>query len=377
MGQQKTRNVVVILFAVASFTVVIAGVSAALVRAGVESGAVGIGFGLMLSNRTEKLVASPRSRYDRIIVLGDSTVSEYPRGRSVPDSLRKLLRKKASRVIEVISLAIPGMSGLEYYAFADRIAATRPDQVVIPINLASLSVHWRSEFDRVESLGWIPPSRLPDLLTRPFYAWNLTFDRTLMYMGIVGLELSKSWQRYGEEQVRAVHGLHRLRRALLEPNLRTLPDGLPFYRLPFHTEIDNRPNRLHVESIYGEAFAGAEPDHPVVQMLAGALEIYQRAGIHVLAYVVPMNVEHFERIGFDTRTGTQKTIETLRNMVESRGGTFLDLHRFFPDMAFKDLGGHFLQEEGFDGAALLSARLVPELLRDDLGRGQSPTGLTE
>jgi hypothetical protein len=64
MGQQKTRNVVVILFAVASFTVVIAGVSAAFVRAGVESGAVGIGFGLMLSNRTEKLVASPRSRYD-------------------------------------------------------------------------------------------------------------------------------------------------------------------------------------------------------------------------------------------------------------------------------------------------------------------------
>jgi hypothetical protein len=73
----------------------------------------------------------------------------------VPDSLRKLLRKKASRVIEVISLAMPGMSGLEYYAFADRIAATRLAQVVAPINLASLSVHWRSGFDQVESVGWI------------------------------------------------------------------------------------------------------------------------------------------------------------------------------------------------------------------------------
>ena len=78
MGQQKARNAVVILFAVASFTVVIAGVSAALVRAGVESGAVGIGFGLMLSNRTEKLVASPRSRYDRIFVLpGANTAPEH------------------------------------------------------------------------------------------------------------------------------------------------------------------------------------------------------------------------------------------------------------------------------------------------------------
>lgn len=377
MGQQKTRNVIVTLFAVASFTVGIAGISAALVSAGVESGSVGIIFGRTLSNRTDKLVASPRSRYDRIIFLGDSTVSEYPPGKSVPASLRRLLRKKASRATEVISLAMPGMSGLEYYAFADRIAATHPDQVVMPINLASLSVHWRGEFDQVESVGWILPSRLPDLLTRPFHTWNLTFDRILMYMGIVGLDLSKSWQRYGEEQIRAVHGLHRLRSALLEPNRRILADGLPFYRLPFHTEIDNRPNRLYVESRYGEAFAGAEPDHPVVQMLAGALEIYQSAGIQVLAYVVPMNVEHFDRIGFDTRTGTQKTIETLRGVVESRGGRFLDLHRFFPDTAFKDIAGHFLQEEGFDGAMLLSARLVPVLLRDELGRTPSPTSQTD
>ena len=372
MGQQKTRSVVVILVAFASFTATIAVISAALVSAGVESGSVGIGFGVMLSKRTEKLVAFSRSRYERIIVLGDSTVSEYPRGRSVPDNLRKLLQSESSRVIEVIALAMPGMSGFEYYAFADRIAATDPDQVVVPINLASLSVHWRSEFDRVESVGWIPPSRLPDLLTRPFQAWSLTFDRILMYMGIVGLEISESWQRYGEEQVRALHGLHRLRRSLLRPNPRTLADGLPFYRLPFHAEIDNRSNRLHVESMYGEALAGAEPTHPVVQMLAGALEIYQSAGIRVLAYAVPMNVEHFERIGFDTRTGTQKTIETLRGVVESTGGTFLDLHRFFPDMAFKDLGGHFLQKEGFDGSMLLSARLIPELLRDTLPTRTKP-----
>jgi hypothetical protein len=152
---------------------------------------------------------------------------------------------------------------------------------------------------------------------------------------------------------------------------------LPFLRLPYHTEIDNRPNRLHVESIYGEAFAGVEPDHPVVQMLAGALEIYQSAGIDVVAYVVPMNVEHFDRIGFDTRSGIQETIETLRGVVETRGGTFLDLHRFFPDMAFRDIAGHFLQEEGFDGAMLLSARLVPELLRGELGRTQSPTSQTD
>jgi hypothetical protein len=96
--------------------------------------------------------------------------------------------------------------------------------------------------------------------------------------------------------------------------------------------------------------SGAASEHLVVQMLAGALEIYQSGRYPRAAYAVPMNVEHFEEVGFDTRTGTRHSIEMLRDLVESRGGTFLDLHRLFPDKAFKDLGGHFLQEEGFDGA---------------------------
>jgi hypothetical protein len=373
MGQQKTRSILVLVCAIASFVVCFGGTAAGLRSSGVESGSVGIGFGIMLEKRTEKLMASPRSRFERIVVLGDSTVIEYPRGRTVPDNLRSVLGQQALRTIEVIALALAGMSGPEYYAFADRIVATHPDQIVVPINLASFSLHWRSEFDRLESIGWIPARRLPDLLTRPFHVWNLTFDRILLYMGIVRLDLSGSWQRYGAEQIRALHGLQRLRRSLLAPNRRTLDDGLPIYRLPFHTEYDNRPNRMHVESIYGEALAGVEADHPVVQMIAGALEIYQRAGVRVLAYAVPMNVEHFERTGIDTRNGTQRTIETLRGVVEKTGGTFLDLHRFFPDMAFKDLGGHFLQEEGFDGALLLSEALVPELLREGpRGAGISP-----
>lgn len=118
--------------------------------------------------------------------------------------------------------------------------------------------------------------------------------------------------------------------------------------------------------------AGIASDHPAVRMLAGALEIYESAGIRVLAYSIPINIEHFEGIGFETRTGTRKTIEMLRDLVESRSGTFLDLHRLFPDKAFKDIGGHFLQEEGFDGAMLLARELAPELLRHYPRRARVP-----
>lgn len=377
MGQRKTRSVIIILCAIVSCAATVGGIITALTIAEVEDGAVGIGVGIILEMHAANLEASQHVVAERIVVLGDSTVVDYPFGRTVPDSLRRVLRSRASRRTLVIPLAAPGMSASEYYAFADLIAANRPDQVVFPINLASLSSRWRSGFNRRESIGWIPTSRLPDLLTRPFHSLNLTFDRILLYMGIVGLGLQESWQYYGKEQVRAVHGIHRLRRTLHQLNPRIMFDGLPGIRLPYQTGNRNRSNRQYVDALYGGAMAGVTPDHPVVQMLAGALEIYQSAGIHVLAYSVPMNVEHFEEIGFDTRTGTKKTIEMLRDLVESRGGTFLDLHRLFPDKAFKDIGGHFLQEEGFDSAMLLAKELAPELLQRFPRPALVPAGQTE
>lgn len=364
MGQRKIRSVVVILCAVASFAVTLGGISAGLEAAGVESGSVGIGFGMILEVRAERLAVTRILSNERIIVLGDSTVVDYPAGQSVPDHLRRLLNTGGTKRFEVIPLAEAGMASPEYYAFADRIAEMRPDQIVVPINLASLSESWRhSEFNRIESVGWLHLYRLPDLLTRPFHAWNLTLDRILLYMGIVGLDLTDEWRLYGMEQVRALHGIGLVRAALTQSDMFTLSDGLPFLGLPFHPEIENRPTRRYVEEFYGVALEGAEADQFAIQMLEGALEIFQRAGIPVLAYAIPMDVEHFEKVGLDTRTGTRKTIQLLRSVVEDRGGTFIDLHRLFPDMAFKDLGGHFHQDEDFDGAYLLAKELVPELLR--------------
>jgi hypothetical protein len=377
MGQRKTRSIIIILCAVVSFAVTVGGIRAVLVAAEVEGGAVGIGIGRVLELHAANLEAAQRVVAERIVVLGDSTVIDYPRGRTVPDNLRRVLRNSTSQKTLVIPLAVPGIGALEYYAFADRIVAEQSHQVVLPINLASLSGPWRNDFNRTESSGWIPLRRHPHLMTRPFHSLGLTFDRVLFYMGIVGAGFQETWQHFGEEQVRAVHGIHQLRRVLHQFNPRLMHDGLPGFRLPYQAGNRNRSNRHYVDALYGAALSGAEVDHPVVQMLAGALEVYQSAGIHVLAYAVPMNVEHFEEIGFDTRTGTRQTIEMLRNLVESRGGTFLDLHRLFPDNAFKDLGGHFLQEEGFDGALLLARELAPDLLRHLPRRALVPAGQTE
>lgn len=377
MGQRKTRSVIIILSAVLSFAATVGIVVASLRAAEIESGLTGIGVGLILDLHSENLVASQHFPGERIVVLGDSTVIDYPYERAVPDNMRRLLRGRAPRKTLVIPIAAPGMSAPEYYAFADLIVANRADQVVFPINLASFSNRWRSGFNRRESIGWMPMHRLPDLLTRPFHAMNLTLDRILFYMGIVGFGLEDGWQYLGEEQVRAVHGIQHVRRTIHQFNPRMMNDGLPSFRLPFQKGNPNRSNRHYVEALYGGAMDGIPSSHPVAQMLAGALEIYQDAGVRVLAYSVPMNVEHFEKIGFETREGTLKTNEMLRELVESRGGTFLDLHRLFPDKAFKDLGGHFLQEKGFDGAMLLARELAPELLRGYRQRGRARASVRE
>lgn len=123
-----------------------------------------VGVGIILERHLEKLVATEHFIGERIVVLGDSTVVDYPYLRTVPDNLRRLIRLaryKTSRRTEGVTIGAPGMSALEYYAFADRIVASRPDQVVFPINLASFSNRWRSGFDRRESIGWIPPVGFP------------------------------------------------------------------------------------------------------------------------------------------------------------------------------------------------------------------------
>ena len=362
MGQRKTRSAIVLLCAAASFAAIVVGIPAALVAFGVKTGAVGIGVGMVLELRNQNLAASHRLVADRIVVLGDSTVVDYPPGRSVPDNLRRLMARDAPRMTLVIPIASPGISAPEYYAFADRIVANRPDQVVVAINLATLSPRWRVQTKRMESIGWMPLHRLPDLLSRPIHAFDLTLDRILLYMGIVDLDLERIWQRYSEEQIRALHGIQRARRALHQPYPLLLPDGLPRGRLPYFAGDRNRSNRGFVEAIYGDALKGASPEHPVIQMIDGALAIFQEAGVRVVAYAIPMNVEHFERLGLETRSGTEKTIASLREVVTRRGGTFLDLHRLFPDKVFKDLGGHFLQDDGFDGALIIAERLSRELL---------------
>ena len=111
--------------------------------------------------------------------LGDSMVVSYPPGRTVPSRLEQAveqLRGPRPRV-KVVSLAAPGMGPFDYYFVANLVARAKPEQVILPFNLATLSVPWRGTFSRPELGGWLDPSQVTEALQLPLEWVGLTTDR--------------------------------------------------------------------------------------------------------------------------------------------------------------------------------------------------------
>jgi hypothetical protein len=101
--------------------------------------------------------------------------------------------------------------------------------------------------------------------------------------------------------------------------------------------------------------------------MAAAVRSFAKAGVPVVVYVVPANLEHFERLGVLDEAGLQVTLAHLRRAVEGAGGTLLDLHALLPDAGFRDAGGHFEFEAPLDGPLLVAERLAP-IIREQAAR---------
>jgi hypothetical protein len=356
---QRIRAMIALVCAMFAFSATVAGTIGALEASGLESGDIGLSFTSVLNTlRIDKLSAGGKS----IGFLGDSTVVSYPEGEKLPDRLREVLAERHKRKVSVFNLAIPGMSSWDFYVLADKVVRSRPDMLIVAINLASFSPSWRTRFGRGDIVGSVSPSRLPDLHSRPYHVWGLTLDRVLLYLAVEQLGASGTWEIFVSEQVRASHGLDALRRGLSSAN-RKSGSGLP--RTPSSRLKGNnaRFNATMTREMYADALAGIESAHPVARMLDGALAVFHEAEIEILAYVVPMNLEHLENVGIEVGSGLEQSIDNLREIVRGYGGRFIDLHAIFDDSEFRDPPGHFAQTGDFDGPTLVARLLAPNALR--------------
>ena len=80
----------------------------------------------------------------------------------------------------------------------------------------------------------------------------------------------------------------------------------------------------------------------MLSILGAAVSAFQRAGIPVLVYLRPLNVEHMRAIGVLDEAALARSIGQLEAVVRQNAGEFADFHDLLPDdEAFTDSGGHY------------------------------------
>jgi hypothetical protein len=349
---------------------------------GVEKVEVGLD---VIDSLTEALpelaLGNARGSWD-VAFLGDSMVVSYPPGRTVPARLEQAIEQTRGPrpLVEVVSVAAPGMGPFDYYFIADLIAEAKPDQVILPFNLAALSNPWRGTFSRPELSGWLSPARLPAALSLPLEWVGLTTDRMLVYVAIVQSGAAEPWHALIRQQARLGRALT-IAASRLDKQFRStavLNFGTARFRyadekniidaIPSSPGVRGKRKRLTAFGLrqrFGPALDGIDPDNPVVRVLAAAVARFQQDGIPVLVYANPTNTANLQEAGVLDEQGLARTLDVIATAVRAAGGEFVDLHRLLPDEGFRDAAGHFnVRAHAPDGPEMLGQALVPFVIEE-------------
>lgn len=318
-------------------------------------------------------LAAPAEHPDqhRVAFLGDSMVVGYRAGQTVPERLQTILdRGPVAGRFHVEAVAAPGMGPFDFYFIADRVAAVSPDQVILPVNLTAFSKSWRETFSRPQLAGFLPPRRLPQALSLPMDWIGLTADRVLGYFTVVQLGGAESWAELSRKQVRVGTARSSLSRRVGDrwgggAEAQLAEETLRYFKERFRVAGGERLSAEALLERYEAVLRGVDPDDPTLRLLTATLEIFAQAGIDVLVYANPTNVEHIERVGASNPQALARSLAEIERTVTAAGARWIDLHDLVGDDGFRDGAGHLsIGTEGTDGALLLVRSLVPPLVQD-------------
>lgn len=351
---------------------------------GVENVDVGMDVIDVVQEALPGLAHEEAARTWDVAFLGDSMVVSYPPGRTVPERLEEAVRKsRGSRSrVEVLSFAAPGMGPFDYYLIADEVAAGAPDQVILPLNLASLSDPWRGTFSRPELAGWLSPARIPGALLLPLEWIGLTTDRMLLYIAFVRTGAAPFWHALVRQQARLGRARTLVAAGLEKRFGQTTLFRFGMARLGYSNSRNlvkagkkKRLTTFGLRQRYGPALDGIAADDPSVRVLASTVRRFGNDGIRVLVYTNPVNIANMEDGGVFDEKGLAKTLDAIAKAVRQAGGEFADFHRLLPDNAFRDAAGHFnVRGQAPDGPKLLGEALAPLVFKEANAFGRRRAG---
>jgi hypothetical protein len=345
----------------------------ALDRAGVEYKAVALDLMAQLSIRLALISETIFDGDHQLLFVGDSLAMDMlPPNTSIPIRLRQRLAERGDGrpEFDVGNITASGLSIFSHYFLSDRLIALHPDQIVLAVNLAAFSRRWRAN-ERFQLAGWIPARCWPEAAVLPLHEVGVSADRLLYYRVIVAAGGVEPWRWLQREQVR-VAGAYWDAAAWLQDRSGS-PHGLE-YRMVHglasvgqRLESKHRPTRALARELFGPALDGLEADHPEIEMLDALLARFRGAGIRVVLYVAPINVEYLTRLGVYDAEGMAR----IEAVAQRRGAAFLDLHDLLPDVAFRDAMNHLTQDAEPDGARLVAERIAPLVVEAARSEGSS------
>lgn len=342
----------------------------AVTIAGIEQ--VGLALSMASNLRAWRKGLTRDHTHERVALIGDSTmmVAEGmdPRRETLPSRTSQALRQRGAvgRHIRLHTLCQPALGPAGVYLASDAVADARPDRIVLSLSLAALSPGGLKDFSYAEMAGWLHPGHLWEAAQLPLLQIGLTFDRVLLYQGIVSVGAVGPWTNTRQLQAR-VFKLPGWLGDALERKLGFTASadmqfalGIARWQRMFVPER-KRWTRTSAEQSFSAVLQGLTPDNPALQMLAHALDRFRAAGIPALVYLRPVNVEHLHALGVST-AHLHESVATLKRTVQAHGAQLADFHALFPDAAFSDAGDHYTFAGAPNGAAWLGDRIAQAIV---------------
>lgn len=309
----------------------------------------------------------------RVAFLGDSVLLGLPGERTVPDATSEALWQRGARGrrVAVHPLGWPGWGIAAQYFLADEIIRARPDRIMLELNLRAFGPAAPADVSSPELAGFIGTNRLWEAAWLPLSYAGLTLDKLLFYRLLVTTDMDASWADLRRRQA----NVFRLRdpvetaldAALGSSSTRERRRVEAFARFErMLVPEKNREQPALVKQALGTVLGGIPATHSRLRVLKATLDHYRRADIPIVVWVAPVNLDHLRSLGFSL-DGLERSVATIRALVESTGAGFVDFHALLPDALFRDGGDHVTPDGDASGAAALGEALARVILWSEPG----------